>query len=71
MITSTESIARLRHHPPPSRRLLRVAFRVSAGLSTKDFPGPALPTLTHTACESFESSVELRATLNEQLTPQL
>ena len=43
-----------------------MASRVSAGLSTKDFPGPALPTLTHTACESFESSVDLRATLDTQ-----
>ena len=43
-------------------------YRVSAGLSTKDFPGPDLPTLTHTACESFESSVELRATVDLHAT---
>ena len=59
-------MARRRHHPPFAR-VQRWGYRVSAGLSTKDFPGPDLP-LTHTACESFESSVELRATTDHPAT---
>jgi len=37
---------------------------VSAGLSTKDISGPAFEPLTHTACESFESSVDLCANVD-------
>ena len=44
---------------------------MSAGLSTKDFPGPAFEPLTHTACESFESSVDLRANVDLSATTDL
>ena len=37
---------------------------MSAGLSTKDISGPAFEPLTHTACESFESSVDLCANVD-------
>jgi len=41
---------------------------VSAGLSTKDIPGPAIQDVTHSPCESFNSSVELRAAVEQNTT---